>query len=329
MIDTTLITTPHLLTFAAIFVAAAAMFAYEGRTPHKRIGIPLAAITAVGAVLYIPDTAMLWGFLGALLLLAVIGKADEILPLGPGWQLFWQVCIAGILVLAGWTMPYVSNPFGMGVLSLEVFKIGIWFPGGLLAIAWIVLMMNAVNWLDGMDGLAGGVGIVGFGALATVAMLPSIYNTQTLGLALVGGAALLGFFIWNFPPAKVYLGTVGSWFVGMYLALVAMHGGGKIATASLILALPLLDMAIVIVRRALAGKTIWKGDKINHLHHRLLQQGVSPRAILGAAVIVTIWLAVVSVLSGTVAKIIIVTVGIIAIFIWGLRLWSMGRTVKR
>ena len=316
MLDVSLITTGHLLTFAAVFAGLSAVFAYEARRKYVYVGVPLAAGLTIAAWMYLPAGGPRIGFLLATLIVALIGKMDEFAPLTAKWQLIWQLAIATVLVVFGWSIPYVSNPFGAGVLII---------PGILsaaLTIGWVLVIMNAVNWLDGADGLASGVTLMGSIALAAVAMLPGIYNESALGVALAGAGGLAAFFIWNFPPAKVYLGTVGSWFVGMFIALAAIIGGGKIATTCLILALPILDMAFVILQRLIRRQPIWRGDTISHMHHRLLRGGVPAKHILAAAIVVTGWFGVMSVLLATTAKLVVVAAGILGTVVVGVYFWQ-------
>lgn len=330
MLDGSLITTGHLLTFLIVFAGLAAGLSYRVRRKRQYGGTLILTVVVLAALIYVPTGLARVGFLLAALIVAIIGTVDESLRLRPIWQLVWQICIASILAGSGWIIPYVSNPLAEGVIDLQwVVFMGIAFPGALLAVFWIVLMMNAVNWLDGADGLAGGVTLVSFSALAAVAMLPSIYNTVGLGLALVGAAGILAFFIWNFPPAKLYLGTVGSWFIGMYLALAAMQGGGKIATTLLILALPVFDVLVVIIRRLIARRPIWQGDTVSHIHHRLQQGGISNRQIVLAAMAITAALASMSILLTTKAKLLVALVGLAGIAVVGLRLSMSQRMLKR
>lgn len=322
MLDVSLVTTGHLLVLAAVFAGLSATFAYEARRKYVYIGVPLAAGLTLASWVYLPAGGARIGFLVATLIIALIGKMDEFQPLSAKWQLIWQLAIAAVLVISGWSIPYISNPFGDGVIMI---------PGILaaaLTIGWVLVIMNAVNWLDGADGLAGGVTLVGCLALAAVAMLPAIYNASALGIALAGAGALAAFFVWNFPPAKVYLGTVGSWFVGMFIALAAITGGGKIATTCLILALPILDMAFVLLQRLIRRQPVWKGDTISHMHHRLLRVGVPAKHILAAAIVVTFWFGIMSVLLATTAKLIVLAAGVVGTLVVGIYFWQRLHTEK-
>ncbi len=289
----------------------------EGGIP--KVGFALLAITTIAALFFIPSVSQRIGFGIAALLIALVGKVDEVDPLSSRTQLAWQLIIATIVVIFGWTIPYVSNPISGGVISLGTISISAFLiPGSIIAIIWLIFFINAINWLDGIDGLAGGVVLVAQITLIGISLLPSTQDATTLALATIGAASLSAFLIHNFPPARVYLGTVGSWFIGLYIALIAMQGGGKIVTTTLVLALPVLDMLFVIAHRTLSGRMPWQGDTVSHLHHRLQNLGIKPKQITLAAMTVTIALAAASMLLPTVEKIMtltVVTIGFTTAFI--------------
>lgn len=230
-------------------------------------------ITLASFLVLLDDELLRAGVTLAAVLTLIIGTLDERHNLSPGVQLLGQALIVSTVVLTGWTIPYITNPLGPGIIYLPT------VIGALLAALWLIILMNTINWLDGSDGLAGSVGVVAFITLIAISLLPTTYDTQTLFLALIGLGATAAFLVWNWPPAKVYLGTTGSWWLGLYLGLVAIAGQGKIATTVLVLALPLLDAIYVIIKRLLAGQPPWRGDTASHFHHRLRARGVSPRAI--------------------------------------------------
>jgi len=181
-----------------------------------------------------------------------------------------------------------------------------------------LLLINAMNWLDGVDGLASGVGVVALFTLAAVSLLPSTQDSMTLSLALVGAGATLGFLVWNWSPARVYLGTTGSWFIGLYIGMVAIVGGGKIVTTLLVLAIPVIDLGSVTVQRLLAGSAPWRGDTVRHLHHRLLAKGWSPQLISAAAMSLTAILGVIAIGWQTKYKVVALFTAIIVIVVLSL-----------
>jgi UDP-GlcNAc:undecaprenyl-phosphate GlcNAc-1-phosphate transferase len=200
-------------------------------------------------------------------LIVLIGWYDERWQLSPLLQFLGQVVIVAVVVASGWTISYVTSPLGHGLLYLMP------AVGSMLAGVWLLSLMNAVNWFDGMDGLAGSISVVAFTGLAIISVLPTTADPQALQLALIGLGATLAFLVWNWSPARVYLGTTGSWFLGLFIGLVALYGQGKIAITILILAIPLVDAVFVIIRRIRIGQRPWQGDE-QHLHHRLKRYGL-------------------------------------------------------
>jgi UDP-N-acetylmuramyl pentapeptide phosphotransferase/UDP-N-acetylglucosamine-1-phosphate transferase len=134
-----------------------------------------------------------------------------------------------------------------------------------------------MNWLDTMDGLAGGVGVIASVILFLVSISLRQSTISLLPLALAG--ACLGFMPYNFNPARVFMGTTGSMFIGYALGVISIIGGAKIASTMLVLGVPVLDAIFVILQRSLAGRSPWRGGDNAHLVHKLLGVGLSQRAI--------------------------------------------------
>lgn len=318
--DVTLIITSRILLFGASFIiafASLAVIVYARKPLVRRAlvstiehpiyfgGIVLILVIVGAAALLLENSRLMAGLIVAALLVMVAGAMDETNNLKPSHQLLWQLAAVLAAVIGGWTIRYISNPWQGGVIFLDALAIGPFLlPGGMLAVGWLLLLMNAMNWLDGVDGLASAVGFVAFVTLALVSLLPSIQDSTTLTLALIGAGAILGFLIWNFPPARVYLGTTGAWFLGLYLGLVAIVGGGKVVTTLLVLALPVLDLIYVSGQRILAGSPPWAKDRERHLHHRLLQAGLTPRGITMIAGGITVLLGAAAVVLETQQKIV-------------------------
>lgn len=202
-----------------------------------------------------------------------LGLYDDRRELRPWPQLLGQALAAAVAAGAGITVEHLSNPFG------EPFALGPWL-GPAFAILWIMALMNTINWLDGLDGLAAGVtaiaGLVLF--VRSVTLMPPQHSIAVLALALAG--ASWGFLPFNFYPAKIFLGSSGAYFLGFTLAVLSIIGGAKVATALLVVGLPVLDAAWVIVHRLARGASPFRGDR-RHLHHRLLDLGFSqPQIVL-------------------------------------------------
>lgn len=315
-LDLQIITTWDLLLFGVGFMAVFGVLAFllrrrgTGLRPHQEKpahfgGVILIGIISFLAYLVLDDPRLRIGLLAAAFLVIIIGIIDEQLRLSPGKQLLWQGIIALVAVSWGWSITEISNPWQEGVINLAWIDISILaFPASILGIMWLIFLMNAMNWLDGVDGLASGVSVIALLALAAVSLLPSIQDSTSLRLALLGAGTGLGFLLWNFSPAKVYLGTTGSWFLGLYIGFVAMAGGGKIVTTLLVLALPVIDVGLVIIGRLWAGQRPWRGDRVHHMHHRLLAARLSPRLITLGGMTVTAMLGVAAITLQTEQKIV-------------------------
>lgn len=208
--------------------------------------------------------------LGASFLL-VIGALDDRFAFRPQTKLVAQVL--GACLVTG---------FGVGVVSSPVQALNI--P---LSIFWIVAVINAINLLDNMDGLAPGISLIAAAFLALQLAASGMASLAALAAALTG--ALAGFLCFNFPPARIFLGDAGSLSIGLLLAGMslsnALFANQKLGAVSvlfgpaLVLAVPILDVLLVIVTRALRGQPVSQGGR-DHSSHRLIQLGLSERKAL-------------------------------------------------
>lgn len=315
LFDSTLLTSFTLYVALGAFAATCLLLAVATYLQPAWLKVPgksqvlwgggaIVAVAMTGVFFLDMPLYLRWSFLAAALLTAVVGWYDERRRLGPGRQFAWQLAIVALVVTGGWSIPYISHPVA-GVITLTWWTFGPWsLPAALLAALWLLAVLNAVNWLDGVDGLASTICLVAFVALAAIALLPVTQDKLTLSLSLLFAGTLGGFLLWNLPPAKFYLGTAGSWFLGLSLGLTAIVGGGKIATALLLLIWPLADAFFVIGRRVHRGQKPWQGGA-DHLHHYLLYLGVPIPFILFLAAAVSIALAAAAVLLSTPAKLLV------------------------
>jgi UDP-GlcNAc:undecaprenyl-phosphate/decaprenyl-phosphate GlcNAc-1-phosphate transferase len=209
--------------------------------------------------------------------IVALGLVDDIKGLRARWKLAGQVAVALFVCLAGYTLTTVSLPL---IGSVEL-GIGL---GTFLTMLWIVGLINAFNLIDGIDGLAAGIALIGAGALVVLSIIQGNVYVTFAGAALTG--TLVAFLLFNFPPAKIFLGDTGSMFLGYALAMMSLLGAQKSEAAVIIfapmlaLSLPLFETAVSIVRRYVRGLPIFAGDS-RHTHHRLLRMGYSqPRVVL-------------------------------------------------
>ena len=173
-------------------------------------------------------------------------------------------------LLFGVRIDAVSNPFEAGVVLLHI---AIVIP---FTLFWITGMMNAINFVDGLDGLAGGVVTIAAIVLIALSLRLGLPETATLALVLV--AVVLGFLPFNAYRSSIIMGDAGSHFLGFALAVIAIMGPAKLATAILVLGVPILDIAWSIGRRLASGRRFAERDA-EHLHHRLWEAGVPQPAI--------------------------------------------------
>jgi UDP-GlcNAc:undecaprenyl-phosphate GlcNAc-1-phosphate transferase len=216
----------------------------------------------------------LWGVLIASLLILIFGIVDDLRELSWKKQLLFQIFIALLIFVWGIRILSVTNPFGGSISLGESY----WLFSLLFGLAWIALNINSMNWLDGVDGLSGGVTIIGSITLFLISIRPEV-NQPPMGiisLSLAGAAA--GFLLFNFHPGKIMAGTSGSMFMGLMLGVLAIFAGAKVATAFLVMAIPIGDFFWVIFKRWRLGLPIVNPDQ-RHLHFRLLDLGWSQRKI--------------------------------------------------
>lgn len=210
------------------------------------------------------------GLIVGVLLVLPIAIFDDARRLGPFPQLVGQIGLAVVAMGFGLTIDSVANPFGGLVLLPAVVAIP-------FTLFWIVGMVNTLNWVDTMDGLAAGVTAIAALVLFVRSVSLGQYTIAVLPLALAG--VCFGFLRYNFEPARIFMGTSGSTFLGFTLAVLAIIGGAKIATAAFVLGLPILDVGMVILYRGLRGRSPFVGGDDAHLSHRLVARGLSVRRI--------------------------------------------------
>lgn len=227
-------------------------------------------------ILGMPETAdgnstFVWLIAGGVLVFA-LGLVDDIRRLPPHIKFAFQI-IAALLAYAGGTeITQLELPAGY-VIQMGVFSLP-------LTVLWFLLVINAVNLIDGLDGLAAGVTLFASLVLLVLSSMGGHY-WECMGLAGLAGACL-GFLRYNFNPASIFLGDSGSYFIGYTLASLSLLGSMKSeATVAILipvvaLGLPLIDTILAPVRRFIIGKRLFRPDS-SHIHHKLLQMGLTQR----------------------------------------------------
>jgi len=221
------------------------------------------------------QTGSLPYLLGGALIVFLVGLSDDLTPLSAWTKLFAQVAAGLVLYLGGLNINPVSIPF-MGNFDIGQFSI-------LITVAWVVLLTNAVNLIDGLDGLAAGVSLIAAATLAVIGFLYQAGPVVAFACALAGFLAV--FLVYNRYPARTFLGDSGSLQIGFYFAVMSLLVPVKTFTAAALylplmaLGVPLLETSISISRRLMAGRNVMKADR-RHLFHYLALAGLSPRAIV-------------------------------------------------
>jgi UDP-GlcNAc:undecaprenyl-phosphate GlcNAc-1-phosphate transferase len=213
--------------------------------------------------------------LGSVVVVAV-GAIDDIVDLKPWIKFLGQIAAALIAVLHGVVIDVLSNP---NLLSgAEYLRLG-WMAAPATVI-WIVAITNAVNWIDGLDGLSVGVSGIASVTMLVIALLVANGNVAIVMAALAG--ACIGFMPYNINPAKIFAGDTGALLLGFVLSTMSVVGLFKFyaiisfAVPFLILALPIFDVVFNTFRRILSGQKPWESDR-GHMHHRLIDMGLSQK----------------------------------------------------
>jgi len=240
-------------------------------------------LTVLAWIIFFPDAFglfikfnSLFGIFVGGLILAVGGYLDDKFALPPGNQIVFTVLAVLAVMVSGIQLSYINNPFGGAILLDSLKVLGYPVFGGLFVFFWILGMIYTTKFLDGMDGLVSGIAGIGAVVLFFLSLVPEVNQPDTALLSLMFGGAILGFLPWNFFPAKIFLGESGSTFAGFMIGVLAVISGGKVATALLIMGIPILDTAWVILRRIFYKYSPFEGDR-KHLHFRLLDLGLSHR----------------------------------------------------
>ncbi len=284
----------------AMFGGVLAGVAMAYQLPALRLAFDTSSAEVLGAVLA-----------GALLV--GVGALDDRYDLDALTKFAGQTTAAGVLIIFGVQWSTFWIPFGgggsggVGGISGSVLSLG-YGQGMLLTVLFTVVLVNAMNFVDGLDGLAAGIGMIGALAVGTFAISlilqygndPSYYSPALIAAVL--GGACVGFLPHNFNPARIFMGDSGSMLIGVLLAAATTSASGKIPVvvdspryylASLaplivlaaVLFVPVLDLAMAVVRRTRAGMSPFSPDKM-HLHHRLLEIGHSQRR---AVLLIYLW----------------------------------------
>lgn len=282
----------------------------------------------LAAVLYsLPLTPDVVGLLLGSAVIVAVGIWDDICQIPAKVKLAGQILAAVVLVLAGVRVDWLMNPLGEYIYLSAVLSVP-------LTILWVVGFTNMVNLIDGLDGLAAGVSSIAAISVALIAYQMGQWASVAIMLAMAGAA--VGFLQYNFNPAKIFMGDTGSMFLGYTVAAVSIMGVMKTAaTVALVvpviaLGLPIMDTALAILRRLWAGVPVFAPDR-GHLHHRLLDKGLSHKQVVLMMYAITAFLGMLALLVvhlQPVPGICLVAAVVAAGVWWALRLGVFTRNVR-
>lgn len=250
-------------------------------------GIPLFLGAVIAGIIFLPINQITIAIYLAAFISLAIGVLDDKFDISPYIRFIVNIFCAVLVVAAGVNVDFITNPLG-GILYLNELRLPIEFLGismaitlsHVVAILWIVWVMNMLNWSKGVDGQMPGIVAISaifIGILSMRFGVGDILTQTTTSLSFIISGAAIGFLIYNFHPAKIFPGY-GATAIYLLLAVVSILSSAKLATAILVMGVPLADGAFTIGRRILTGHSPFWHDK-KHLHHLLLSFGFGQRRI--------------------------------------------------
>lgn len=243
------------------------------KTMPRLGGLAVFASFIIGYMIFAPKTTQMLAVLIGGFVIILVGLMDDIKPLEPRYKLLGQIIAASIAVFYGnftfSTMRIFGIQFHFGILA---------YP---LTILFMVAIMNAINFTDGLDGLSSGTSTIYFITIAIIGYIMNKLAGLDVILSLIMAGSCLGFLVYNFYPARIYIGDSGSMFLGFIISITALLGFKTATITSLIIPLltlfvPIFDTVLAMLRRLLKGESISHADK-EHIHHQLLKRTKSVR----------------------------------------------------
>lgn len=227
----------------------------------------------------------------AVALLGLSCFIDDRHPLPPFLRIIIHILASALVFLGGARIFSFTNPLehliGPPILIINAWNVTVPMFGSvpllsmLFSVFWLGLTINALNWFDGIPGQVSTLSTIGFLTIGCLSLSSRVAQPQLALLAFTLGGISLGCLVFDFPPPRMLMGDTGAMFFGFMLGVLTIYSGGKVATAFLVLGVPLFDLILVIGRRIAKGKSPLRGNATDeHLHHRLLRCGWQPRNII-------------------------------------------------
>lgn len=251
------------------------------RSVHKKPtpllgGIAIFLSFLFGFILFGNQNPLMISILIASFLILLLGIFDDIKPIKARYKFVIHILVALIVVFYG----------GLKLTHVDIFGLSLNFKwmSPYITILIIAGIINAVNLIDGLDGLCAGISSIYFLTIGVIALILNKFNGLDIILSFIMLGATLGFLVFNFPPAKIFMGDTGSTFLGLMISVIMLLGFKTVTLTSLLiplvlLILPITDTLFAIIRRALNKKPIGQADK-EHIHHQLLKHLSTRKTIL-------------------------------------------------
>ena len=251
------------------------------RSVHKKPtpllgGIAICLSFLFGFILFGNQNPLMISILIASFLILLLGIFDDIKPIKARYKFVIHILVALIVVFYG----------GLKLTHVDIFGLSLNFKwmSPYITILIIVGIINAVNLIDGLDGLCAGISSIYFLTIGVIALILNKFNGLDIILSFIMLGATLGFLVFNYPPAKIFMGDTGSTFLGLMISVIMLLGFKTVTLTSLLiplvlLILPITDTLFAIIRRALNKKPIGQADK-EHIHHQLLKHLSTRKTIL-------------------------------------------------
>jgi len=254
-------------------------FHHSHKTPVPRLGgVAISSAFALAAFtiyFFLPITSASTNTLAVVacgsLAMFGLGLWDDLRPLGAKFKLIGQIIISSLVYFGNVQIDIFKNPLTDTDVSLGVF-------GFSITVLWLVSITNLINLIDGIDGLAGGICLMLMFLLANVGMGGDSGFSMLLAITVAG--SLIAFLRFNYPPAKIYMGDGGAYFLGFLIGALSIVNSNKGTVAAALiapafaLALPIVDVGIAVLRRGLRGLPVFRPDQ-KHIHHHLITLGIS------------------------------------------------------
>lgn len=297
-------------------------------------GLAVFLAFAISSIIFLPLDKHLAGILLGATFITMVGILDDKFDINPYARLLMQFVTAGFPIAAGIGIAFITSPFN-GVVDLstprlEFYLLGevrsLWILSNLFALFWIVSLMNFLNMgAKGIDGQLPGVAVVAALTISLLSLQFSADITQwpVIILAMITAGSFLGFLPWNFYPQKIMPGFSGSNLAGYLLAVLSILSTSKVGTLLVVLSIPLVDTSYTIARRIISGKSPVWGDR-GHLHHKLLDYGLSKRQVVLFYIATTALLGILALNLNASFK--LYTIAGIVVFVGGLLLWLTYRS---